>query len=265
MAILRETGSLTGRGAPTGAFGQTTGAPFSIAARPAPKTQKPKTSSGAVTRRIQSTAPKAAAPKAAAKPAAPKAPVANKPAPAAPAPPPISTTPIGQVVIPPPSDTIMPAGDLPGTVNQVQTPPPAPPSIEDYLGLDTGYLGQMQQLQKALSDFQASQLQQQNQFDVDNTRQLRDLGIQQQQQQDSLQEDFAARGLANSGAFADALGQLNQGFLGQQTDLNTGRSNFMSQLEQALQDFQSQQNMAQQQARQDAIGRRAQKFNLPAV
>lgn len=265
MAILNDGGASIGRPFGGTPFGTP---PSSIAASPRPrvtasKPAKTHVNSGAVSRKIQSNASK---PKAPAKPAAPKPAVANNPAPAAPKPPPISTTPIGQVVIPPPTETFMPQNDLPGPITQqVQTPPPAPPSIEDFLGLDTGYLGQMQSLQKALSDFQAGQLQQRNQFDVQNTQQLRDLGIQQEQQQKSLQEDFAARGLANSGAFANALGDLNQGFLGQQTALNDGRASFMSQLEQALADFQAQQNMATQTARQDAINRRAEKFNLPAV
>jgi len=77
-----------------------------------------------------------------------------------------------------------------------------------------------------------------------------------------LTDDFAARGLMNSGLFANSRSELMSDYDARQAALEQGRSNFLADLEAAFADFTSEQELIKTKAKQDAINRRAQRYGI---
>lgn len=154
-----------------------------------------------------------------------------------------------------------PAPVKPGPIAQIPTAAP-PPSVDEWLGTDTGYLGQQSALQQALAQFQAEQATQRTSGAATFAQRLRELQQSQQLDESDLQEDFASRGLAQSGSYADALTQLQQQYLQSQGNLQTEQTQWEGGFGSALAEFQAQQALAIQQAQAEAIARRAAQYGL---
>lgn len=177
------------------------------------------------------------APKPVAKPA-PK-PVIKAPAPAAKT----------GLKIPAPNDTITPMT-------------PAIPGIEDWLTGDTTYQDQEAQLRRAYAEFMAGQQLDQGNYEQNYAQQLRDLGKAKTTGFEDLQNDYAGRGLLKSGLYADAYSGLQSQFDDRQTGLDTAKAQYLAGLNQSAAGFQNDQNTTLTSAKQEAIARRAAKYNL---
>lgn len=155
----------------------------------------------------------------------------------------------------------------PSSASKVITPaaPPKPvaPDVNSYLKGDSTYQRQLAAYAKSLSDFQVDQnlatTDQNTSFQ--NTR--RDIGLSKTDAQNSLQNDFASRGLLQSSLYNTDLGKLNQQYQNQFTDLDKQRTQFLSQLGQELNKYTGEQGVQKQNAQQEALRRRAEKYNLP--
>lgn len=134
---------------------------------------------------------------------------------------------------------------------------PAMPSTAAFLGGDSTYQSQISQYRKALSDYMAQQntqkTQYQNQYGID----LNSLNQSRQQAQTGIQDDFASRGLLNSGVYGKAYSDLQSEYDTRQTQLEGSRTSFLQQLNDALSNLKGQQQTGLTQAKQDAIARRA--------
>jgi hypothetical protein len=150
---------------------------------------------------------------------------------------------------------------VPAPAAPVQESAPIP-GIEEWLGTDELYQGQLGQFGSSLSDFQAQQLGTRNSNAASFAQRLRDLQQSQSMDEEDLEEDFAGRGLLKSGVYADALADLQQQYLNSQSALQTEQTTAESDLQAALQAFQAEQTAASQQARLDAIARRAAQYGL---
>lgn len=151
------------------------------------------------------------------------------------------------------------------TINPAPVAPPAapaPPELDQYLAGDTTYQGLLGQFGSQLTDFQSGQLNTRNQNSQSFAQRLRDLQQAQTADEANLAEDFAGRGLSNSGVYADALSQLQNQYLTSQGNLQSEQTNSEADLASQLANFQSQQAAAQQQAYLDAIARRAAQYGL---
>jgi hypothetical protein len=137
-----------------------------------------------------------------------------------------------------------------------------PPELDAYLAGDVDYQSQLGQFGSELTNFQAQQQATRDQNAQSFAQRLRDLQQAQTLDESDLQEDFASRGLANSGVYGDALSQLQQQYLQSQGNLQTEQTSAGSSLDAALAEFQAQQQAAQQQAYLDAIARRAAQYGL---
>jgi len=141
-------------------------------------------------------------------------------------------------------------------------PKPAVPGIDKYLSSDTTYQSGLSELMKNLQQFQTGNAQSQNDVKSAFQTALERMGQEREQSLKSLQEDFASRGLLNSGLYADAnsdydtqyqqrLGDLTKDEQGQLSSLSTDATNF-----QGL-------NQSQQAAlKAAAIQRRAEKYGI---
>lgn len=148
------------------------------------------------------------------------------------------------------------------STGQVSTKPPVP-SVAAFLGNDSAYQSQVAQYRKALSDFMAQQNTQrtgyQNQYGLD----AKSLAQSRQQAQQGLTDDYASRGiLEGSGLYAKAYSDLSNDYDQRQSQLDTARTSFIQQLNDALTNIKAQQQTGLTQAKQDAIGRRAASIGL---
>lgn len=133
------------------------------------------------------------------------------------------------------------------------------PSINSYLG-DPTYQSQLAAIRKALADYRSQALVDRNQYGVQYLRNVNELGINKDRAVRDQKEDFASRGLIGSGLFAKSAGDLLGDFTRQRTGLDTARGDYLSNLQRDIGNFTTEQNLAAQRARQEAINRRALRY-----
>lgn len=141
-------------------------------------------------------------------------------------------------------------------LGQVSTKPPQQ-NLSAFLGADTTYQGQLSAFQKALSDYRANQNTQKTQYLSQYGLDAKNLGQSRQTDEGNLNDDYASRGLLNSGLYGKAFSDLEGQYDQRQTGLDTGRDSFLAQLASAYNDYRSTQQQDVTKAKQDAISRRA--------
>lgn len=139
-------------------------------------------------------------------------------------------------------------------------PPPAPPSLEAFSAKDSTYQSQLSALKKALADYMAQQGQGKNQYLTSYAGDAKTLGENRTQGLDDLGNDFASRGLLQSGLYADSLSDLNSDFDKRQAALEQAKAAFLAQQGSDLTNFQSEQQITKQKALQEAAARRAAQY-----
>jgi hypothetical protein len=141
-------------------------------------------------------------------------------------------------------------------------PAPKVPGINQFLAGDTTYNDQASQLRKQLEQFRTSNQSQQGMVAQDFQSALDKMLSQKDSDLKSIQNDYAARGLLNSGLYTDAVGQYDQNYQQQFGDLNTGKQRSLSDLLESLANYQTENTSSLTAAKQDAIRRRAQKYGI---
>lgn len=156
-----------------------------------------------------------------------------------------------------------------GRYSKPVAPPVAKPgavpkiaSIEDWLGSETMYKNQIRNFDKAFGDFNADLNLRKGRVNTDFTQSEKTLKDQRVSDLETLKNDFASRGLLTSGLYANELGDYENEFNQQLANLTRGRTESLSNIGRELSNFQSEQNLAKQRAREEAIRRRAAKYGL---
>lgn len=161
-----------------------------------------------------------------------------------------------------------PSSPPPSSSKQIVPPappkpvPPPPPGNATFLRSDSTYQKQMAAYAKALADFQADQGLARTDYETGYQQNFRDIGLAKGDAAESLENDYASRGLLKSSLYNTALGDLNQQYQNQYTDLSKQRTGFLDQLGQELGKYKNEQSVQQQNAMQEALRRRAEKYNL---
>lgn len=132
-----------------------------------------------------------------------------------------------------------------------------PNPINQYLTNDTTYQQQMAAIQRALGDYQANSLQQENSYNTGWAQNKADLDEQKRVGVMNQGEDYGSRGMLRSGLYAVDNADLLNNFASQYAKLDQGRADYLMNLHQGVGNYVTSQQLAQQQARQDAINRRA--------
>jgi hypothetical protein len=146
-------------------------------------------------------------------------------------------------------------------VSTPKTPPaPAPPSASQWLNQDTTYQGQVAQMRKAYADFLASQGNDKNQYQNQYGLNVKSLGENRTQGFDDLLNDYAGRGLLNSGVYGKAYSDLQTDYDSRQTQLDTQRQAYLQDQATNLSNFKGDQSTATTSAKQEALARRAAKY-----
>lgn len=149
-----------------------------------------------------------------------------------------------------------PVGNTPGGQIAASVPAPQPVSVEDFLAKDTAFRSQQSAYQKALADYAAQMQAEQGKYNGEFSAQQKQLGLDRQEGVTNLRDDYASRGLINSGVFGDALGDLNTKFDTSAADMERAKQAYMDDLMTGQTNFKTTQQTLLEKARQDALNRR---------
>jgi len=170
--------------------------------------------------------------------------------------PPVAPTQTGQYVKPVPSNMV------PGSIGQIQGQSNAAPSLESFLGGDTGYQNQLRQFQQALNDFLADVTRRRGTLETDFGTSKKAMGDQRVKDLDLIEDDFGARGLLTSGLYGKAVGDYESEYNQRLEELTRRNQEALAGLQQEEGTFKSQQQLKEQAAKEGAIRRRAEQFGL---
>lgn len=134
--------------------------------------------------------------------------------------------------------------------------------LNKYLAGDVTYQQQLSDFQRAFAEYMAQFNRQTQITNRDYNESNRALQRQGMQDRSDQQNDFAGRGVLRSGVFAKALGDYNTDFNQRVKALQTGQTDKLSDLTSQKQNFNRQLDLEKNNAKQDAIRRRAQKLGI---
>jgi hypothetical protein len=137
-----------------------------------------------------------------------------------------------------------------------------PPGINDFLTGDDTYQGQLAALTKALANYQSQMGERTGEYNTDFARRISDLNLTEQRNTTDQADDYAGRGLYISGLYGKARGDLERDFDNREGDMNLAKSQFLSGLNRDFTNFQEENNLSKQRARQDALNRRSLEYML---
>ena len=141
-------------------------------------------------------------------------------------------------------------------------PPPKPPSLAEFLGSDSTYSMQQSALDKAKADYLAQQGKTKTQYETSYTNDLNTLGENRTAALADLENDYAGRGLLQSGLYADSLATTNNDWNKRQSALEQAKAAFLSGLADDFTNFSSEQALTLQRAQQEAAARRAAQLGI---
>jgi hypothetical protein len=144
---------------------------------------------------------------------------------------------------------------------------PAPvvaPSIDSYLAGDDTFQSQMAAYKKALANYKTQMTERQDEYNQDYARRTTDLGITEQRNTADQTDDYAGRGLYFSGLYGKARGDLAADFDRRQGDMDLAKQQWLNGVNRDYSNFQEENDLNEQKAKQDALQRRALQYNLTA-
>jgi hypothetical protein len=141
-------------------------------------------------------------------------------------------------------------------------PKKKPSATAKYLAGDTTYQRQLADYNKSKADYEANYKRQTGIINRDYAESQRSLNRQGAQDRLDQQNDFAGRGILHSGVFAKALGDYNTDFNARMKQLTTGRGDQVNDLSFQRKSFLDQLRIEMNNAREDALRRRAAQLGI---
>lgn len=139
---------------------------------------------------------------------------------------------------------------------------PRPPSLSAFLSTDSAFMQQKSALEKAKQDYLAQQGTQKTQYLTGYTGDLDTIGRNRTEALGNLENDFASRGLLQSGLYADELGNTNSDFDKRTSALEQAKAAFLAGLASDQTNFLAEQGLTLNRAQQEAAARRAAQFGI---
>lgn len=139
---------------------------------------------------------------------------------------------------------------------------PITPSIDTFLNQDTGYQDQMNQFGNALTQFLADVQRRRGVLTSDYGSSTKAMADQKVLDLRNMEADYGARGLLTSGLYGRAQGDYNNEYNTRFSDLGNKQTQAMDSLNQEQGRFTSQQDLQKQQAKEQAIRRRAEQYGV---
>lgn len=143
----------------------------------------------------------------------------------------------------------------------VQSAPP-PMSLDDFVAQDTAYQSQLAALSKAFTDYQSQQEQAKTGYLTNYGTDRDALERNRVNAMSELENDFASRGLLQSGLYADSRADLTGDYDRRNSALEQAKAQYIAGLTNDLSNFQSEQDLTKQRALQEAAARRAAQYGV---
>lgn len=144
-----------------------------------------------------------------------------------------------------------------GTVAPSVPAPTKPPmSLDQWLASDTVFQGAKSSYTKALQDYLAQDAAERNKYNTEYKASLDKMAQDKTVNQQALNDDYAGRGLMNSGLYANALNEFQNKYAMQQADLDRAKQAYLSDLTTDKTNFQTQQQLELKAAQDAAAARR---------
>lgn len=156
-----------------------------------------------------------------------------------------------------------PTSGKPNVKPKVPTKPTIP-SIDSYLGTDTSYQDVVRGGRRSLADFLSELGRRKGEAETQYGTTKSSMERDRVQQLESLRDEFASRGLINSGLFGEEQGNFQQQFQQQQTALEQQQASLLADLLSQETNYKREQELALEAAKQEALQRRAAKFKIGA-
>jgi hypothetical protein len=140
--------------------------------------------------------------------------------------------------------------------------PPKPPSINSYLGTDSSYQQAVRGGKRSLADFFSDLGRRRGEATTQFNQTRGSMERDRVTQLDDLKNEFASRGLIQSGLYGEEQGKFQQKFGEQMTALQQQQAALLADLLGQGKNYQRENDLALEAAKQEALLRRAQKFNI---
>lgn len=141
-------------------------------------------------------------------------------------------------------------------------PTPAPGSIDSYLGTDSIFQSILSGSKKSLADFLSEMNRRRGEAGTQFNQTKASMERDRVQQLEALRDEFASRGLIQSGLYGEEQGRFQQQFTQQSQALQQQQAALLADLLSQEKNFRREQDLAIEAAKQEAIARRAAKFKL---
>ena len=141
---------------------------------------------------------------------------------------------------------------------------PKPPSLASYLGTDSGYQSAIRGGKRSLADFISELGRRRGEATTSFNQTSASMERDRVQQLDDLRQEFASRGLIQSGLYGEEQGKFQKQFTEQQGALKQQQTSLLADLLSQQKNYQRENDLAMEVARQEALQRRAAKYKIGA-
>lgn len=141
---------------------------------------------------------------------------------------------------------------------------PAIPSLSAYLGTDAEYQNYLSGSKRTLADYLSDLGRRKGEATTNYNTTLQSMEQDRTMQLEDLRDEFASRGLINSGLFAEEQGNFQKKYAEQLQTLDQQQAALLADLLQQETNFKREQELALKAAQQEAAQRRAAKYNIGA-
>jgi hypothetical protein len=140
--------------------------------------------------------------------------------------------------------------------------PKPPPSLSQWLARDADYQDQQRSFSRALSDFTADYTRKRGKVTGDYQSGVKSMGEQRVKDLQDIMNDFAARGLLQSGLYGQRQSDYEKQYQQNLSDLTRQETSSLSDLDSEKTQFTRQQQLAKETARKEAARRRAETYGI---
>lgn len=138
------------------------------------------------------------------------------------------------------------------------------PSLDAYLGTDSAYQNVVRGGKRSLADFISEIGRRRGEANTQFTQTGASMERDRVQQLQDLKDEYASRGLIQSGLFGEEQGKFQQQFTQQQTVMQQQQAALLADLLSQEKNFRREQDLALEAAKQEALQRRAAKYKIGA-
>lgn len=144
----------------------------------------------------------------------------------------------------------------------VASRPPMPPSINAYLGTDSVYQSALSGGKRTLADYLSELGRRRGEATTQYNQTRAGMERDRTQQLADLENEFASRGLINSGLYGEEQGRFQKQFTDQLNALGQQQTGLLADLMAQQKNYQREYDLAIQQAKQEALARRAAQYKI---